>query len=307
MRGRKNWRDGKGNGHGHDYDHDQGQGQGQGLSQDRDKERGKDRDRDRDREAPSTQIDEGDYYKKAAEFQTWLSEERSIRFGELKSKEARKLFDKFVRRWNKGKLDKKYYSGIQSTDVDSSQRSGFKWKFKAVDQLELDLARDSVGVMTANANVLADEFKRHRQAEQARKQGETGASARRSYAENERQSDRDADRAYRKRKELALDEIVPKETGREAMLERRRMQGAYHRQEREVDYEMSENDLLGSGPNDFQAAVAEEKRQAERRERMQERKRQESGVPIDRIQEYKQKEDATIAMFREMAKHHKLG
>jgi hypothetical protein len=64
---------------------------------------------------------------------------------------------------------------------------------------------------------------------------------------------RDRERAERKRDakgkrqrdEHVLDEIAPKETGREAQLAKRRAQNAFHKRERSPDVELNESDLYG--------------------------------------------------------------
>ena len=70
---------------------------------------------------------------------------------------------------------------------------------------------------------------------------------------------------YRKTKEVLLEELAPKATGREAVLEKRRAQTAYHRRERSVEVELPEQDLLGGG-DDFKSMLAAEKRRKEARE-----------------------------------------
>ncbi|KAI9001613.1 hypothetical protein BC832DRAFT_132962 [Gaertneriomyces semiglobifer] len=93
-------------------------------------------------------IDSDAYFNKSPEFQLWLSESKGVYFNDLKGSEARSYFDKFVKRWNKGKLDKKYYSGIASTDLQASQRTGHKWNFKNLNEDELVSVRDSVESLT---------------------------------------------------------------------------------------------------------------------------------------------------------------
>jgi hypothetical protein len=64
---------------------------------------------------------------------------------------------------------------------------------------------------------------------------------------------RDRARAMRKREvkdkrqrdELVLDEVAPKETGREAQLAKKRAQNAYHKRERSPNVELNESDLYG--------------------------------------------------------------
>lgn len=65
-------------------------------------------------------------------------------------------------------------------------------------------------------------------------------------------------KAIRKSKEADLEELVPKATGREAMLEKRRTQTAYHRRERSPDVELPEQELMGAS-DDFKSALEAEK------------------------------------------------
>lgn len=78
---------------------------------------------------------------------------------------------------------------------------------------------------------------------------------------------------YRKSKEVVLEELAPKATGREAMIEKRRAQTAYHRRERSPDVELPEQDLMGTG-DDYKSLLMAEKR---RKEATENRRR---GVPI---------------------------
>lgn len=50
-------------------------------------------------------ISEEDYYAKATEFKVWLHEEKNKFFDELTSEQAHEQFKKFVKAWNKFKLD----------------------------------------------------------------------------------------------------------------------------------------------------------------------------------------------------------
>jgi hypothetical protein len=83
-----------------------------------------------------------------------------------------------------------------------------------------------------------------------------------------RQAHRADQKRYRKEKEVILEELVPKATGREAMLEKRRAQTAYHRRERSPDVELPEQDLMGSGAggDDYKSMLAAERRRKEARE-----------------------------------------
>lgn len=47
---------------------------------------------------------EADYFLKNPEFSAWLRRKKSLYFDSLTTDEAHKLFEKFVRRWNAGRL-----------------------------------------------------------------------------------------------------------------------------------------------------------------------------------------------------------
>lgn len=82
-----------------------------------------------------------------------------------------------------------------------------------------------------------------------------------------RLQDRAAQKSHRKSKEADLEELVPKATGREAMLEKRRAQTAYHRRERSPDVELPEHTLMGTGGgDDYKSMLAAERRRKEARE-----------------------------------------
>lgn len=66
-----------------------------------------------------------DYFSKNNEFSTWLKEEKSVFFSDLSADSARKMFSKFVDKWNKGKLASQYYEGIST-----GPRTSHNWKIK---------------------------------------------------------------------------------------------------------------------------------------------------------------------------------
>lgn len=70
----------------------------------------------------------------------------------------------------------------------------------------------------------------------------------------ERRAQRKAEsKRKRDRREEYLDEVAPKETGREAQMAKKRALNAYHKRERSPDVELDESDLYGGG-DDFKAA-----------------------------------------------------
>lgn len=65
--------------------------------------------------------------------------------------------------------------------------------------------------------------------------------------EQERKARKYEKKLERQRREDYLDEVAPKETGREAQLAKRRAMNAYHKRERSPDVELSEADIYGGG------------------------------------------------------------
>jgi hypothetical protein len=51
-------------------------------------------------------ITKQDFFEKSSEFRLWLTEKKHKYFDEMSNAESRKLFKKFVQRWNSGRLDK---------------------------------------------------------------------------------------------------------------------------------------------------------------------------------------------------------
>ncbi|ESQ27199.1 hypothetical protein EUTSA_v10019257mg [Eutrema salsugineum] len=66
-----------------------------------------------------------DYFSKNNEFATWLKEEKRTYFNDLTTESARELFSRFVKAWNKGKLESRYYEGISA-----APRTAYNWKIK---------------------------------------------------------------------------------------------------------------------------------------------------------------------------------
>lgn len=94
----------------------------------------------------SNPISEADYFKRAPEFQLWLAEARRQYIDEISGEEARRLFGKFVVKWNGGELASKFYSGIQADAAASRTRHqwGFASKLSDADQLTLDRTKDAI-------------------------------------------------------------------------------------------------------------------------------------------------------------------
>ncbi|CEP11356.1 hypothetical protein [Parasitella parasitica] len=248
-------------------------------------------------------IDEDDYFEKANEFRLWLKESKHKYLDEISSKEARRYFCKFVRKWNDYELEEKLYKGLNSAQLESSDTTRYKWSFaKNLNKMEMDTVRDNVDSMTSQSRG-DDRISGKRRAQAI---GPTMPD----FVDKEDQHERD--RLNRKqevkrrneRREAMLDEVAPKETGREAALAKKRSLNAYHKRERSPDVELSEQDLMGG--DDFKARVAAERRANEMRESRQAERRQQRLAPImSKMDDYKAKESATMEMFRKMAEEQK--
>ncbi|KAK0555032.1 hypothetical protein OC845_000405 [Tilletia horrida] len=94
------------------------------------------------------------FFQKSAEFKQWLRSSRKKYLDELSSREARRYFDKFVRRWNAGELEDDYYLGkIRTTGSSASSQTRHKWGFTASkltkeEQDLLETTRDTVATLT---------------------------------------------------------------------------------------------------------------------------------------------------------------
>ncbi|XP_077977110.1 uncharacterized protein LOC144432717 [Glandiceps talaboti] len=99
-------------------------------------------------------ISEEDYYNKALEFRTWLVEEKGKYVDDLETSKARLLFKKFVKKWNKRRLPKKYYKGLDASDVAASSRTKFKWKFQgSQEEVKIRTIRGKIKSWTSGSNV----------------------------------------------------------------------------------------------------------------------------------------------------------
>ncbi|GKB89195.1 hypothetical protein Tco_0961467 [Tanacetum coccineum] len=97
----------------------------EGKSEEKSKHKSKHHKSDRREISNFKELSDADYFLKNNEFSTWLKDEKDTFFSDLSSESARKLFAKFVKRWNDKKLDSKYYDGIVT-----AQRSSHNWKIK---------------------------------------------------------------------------------------------------------------------------------------------------------------------------------
>lgn len=109
--------------------------------------------------------------------------------------------------------------------------------------------------------------------------------------------------AQKRRTKEYIDEVVPKLDGREKKLAEKRATNALRRREPSPDVELGDDDIYGSNHgDDFKTRLAMEKRAKEKRQAKYEERQQQKIAPIkEKLQAFKQKEDATMEMFRKMA------
>ncbi|KAF7726610.1 hypothetical protein EC973_008574 [Apophysomyces ossiformis] len=257
-------------------------------------------------------ISDEDYFEKATEFRLWLRESKHKYFDDLDSHDSRRYFKKFVKAWNRFELEEKYYKGLNSAQLSSADTTRYKWAFaKKLDQYELDTIRDSVDSLTSKSGssptVGAESRGRRRNVGPAMPPPSSKAHDQtelEDQMEREKAARRSETRQRRHKQEEYLDEVAPKETGREAMIAKRRATNAFHKRERSPDVELSEADLMGG--DDFHARLAAEKRKEERRKARREEYQQQRLAPLQgKMAEYKAKESATIEMFKRMAEEQK--
>ncbi|SPO24229.1 uncharacterized protein UTRI_03497 [Ustilago trichophora] len=102
-------------------------------------------------------LTEEDYFIRATEFKAWLSESKGKYLDEISSKDARRLFERFVRRWNEAKLPDEYYAGkvrSSSAAAGSSSQTRHRWAFtskasySSKEQEQLAMIRDNVDTLT---------------------------------------------------------------------------------------------------------------------------------------------------------------
>jgi len=208
-------------------------------------------------------ISSRDYYKKTVQFQYWLTEVKKKRFNDLEGEQQKKYFKKFVKEWNKGNLDKRYYKkgGISVKDI-PMQRTSYNW----------NMTQEAPGVF--------------------------GPPLPEPYVHESKDGDGDIKgqrRAMRKQVQLVQEELVPKpSTPHEAKRERNRSQQQARKEaENDDGGEVNEYD---DGGDSFQSRL-------NRANSWQERKAKEQMARAQaKFQAYKDREDKALAKYREMAR-----
>lgn len=195
-----------------------------------------------------------------------------------------RYFKKFISRWNDLVLPPKYYRPLASTSVAASAQTGYKWSFannrSKVDKNELERLRGDVDKMTngggglgpmstSKASIGPSLPTAGRTIGPSMPSTALSFSTSSSSSQNQTPADRQlaleeareeslkARKAERNKAYGRVEELVPKQGGREGKLEERRATNAENRMYREKDtsagIEVDEATLMGGG-NDFQKA-----------------------------------------------------
>ncbi|KAJ7361265.1 hypothetical protein DFH08DRAFT_684880 [Mycena albidolilacea] len=286
-----------------------------------DRRRSRSRSRSRDSDAQETirlphdasPISESDYFRKGDEFRIWLKDEKRKYFDELSGDKARSYFRKFVKAWNKGKLSKSLYAGVDPASISAESQTGYKWSFAAnksrVDNAALRSVREQVGAATWGASSSSAPSADPSSSSAGRSiRGPTlPSSADLAYARELASESAHADASLKRKrdraeaKERVEDMVGPREVGREGALEKKRARREADRSFRDRGddgLEADEGVLLGGGDS-FKAQIAKRDAAQSRRSQKYEEK---TAVVRERQSVYKEKETATMAMFQALAK-----
>mmetsp|Transcript_19723 Transcript_19723/g.50067 ORF Transcript_19723/g.50067 Transcript_19723/m.50067 type:complete len:371 (-) Transcript_19723:30-1142(-) len=259
-----------------------------------------------------TKISEDDYFARNFEFRLWLKEEHGLSFDDFRdTDEAKLMFTEFVDAWNNAKLEVKFYSGLQPTEVSNAARTNFKWNFKNVNQGELDRLKTTISSDCNNKEIIEQklpELARQMREEQAKKKASEGVEFMKpTFDPYKSQKDRIAaeeeqklhrlqqqhqNKQLRDERKLVEEELVPRETGRDAKVDKAKAR-ALAAKDRDLSPEHDERTLLGGG-DDIKDLI---RRRDQRQEQFQSRKREETSV---KLLAFQAKEEEKMRVFKEM-------
>lgn len=258
-------------------------------------------------------ISESDYFLKSAEFRVWLKDAKHKYFDELSGERARKYFRKFVKEWNRGKLERTLYSGVDPSSPTAYSHTKYKWSFASkgskADSQALEAARAEVGAATYGGGRASSSSGL---SGSGRVQGPTLPSPADLIIARETADEfRAAEREYKRKRDRAEakdrveDAVGPREVGRERLMEKKREKregDRMFRERAEDGLEADEGTLMGGGDS-FKEQIA---RRDAARKRFEEKRggpREEKIAAIrERTTAIREKDKATMDMFMQMAK-----
>jgi len=191
-------------------------------------------------------ITEADYFHYHTHFRSWLFEKHLTYFDRMSTKQAQKRFKKFVKQWNKGKLNPMFYKKRTTQSLQGAERTGYTWAFEKKmskkEKMEMQLARDSVDNYT-NEEKLVDTIKdqwdkrreiKKRKKDQFEKRHKEETDGLKDFEKKEVDKyDRNArKKKWRRHDKVVQEELVPKKEGFARRVEKRQ---AKHRQMNRVN------------------------------------------------------------------------
>jgi len=236
------------------------------------------------------------------------NEKKKLYLNELQTEKAKELFNKFAKKWNKDKLDELYYKGIDHLTLSAASRTSHKWKFAKKlndsEKFSLETMRDNVDTATFHQSAAkAFEISKSRVGDEKEPQKRDNAKPEKEKeeadaytAEVKKEAEQKLLKSERKKwneqHKVAMEELVPKKEGREARLDKRKVQNEYHKYDKTSDMleGYSDADLMGSsGKSEFQQMLA---RRNSKQAKIKEDK-------AKRLTEYQEKEKEKMRKFLE--------
>ncbi|KAJ3124620.1 hypothetical protein HK098_000957 [Nowakowskiella sp. JEL0407] len=246
------------------------------------------------------ELNSDSYFERSSEFMLWLKESKGKFLTDFPTEDAHRYFKKFVKRWNKGKLDDRYYNGLLPSELSSKERTSYKWNFKNVDNFEVEAAKDSVDSLSHSVDQL---IYRKEKSEPRPQIGPTlPYDELEDLRDRQRLAEKKEKKNYQNHHKDVMEEIVPKETGREAMIAKKKEKAAMNRamSERDYDLEVGDDELLGS--DSFQSRLIDRERSRKKHGQEKQRKKEEKAAAMsERLSAFNAKEAQTMEMFRQLA------
>lgn len=213
--------------------------------------------------------------------------------------------------WNRGKLSKSLYAGVDPSSISATSQTAYKWSFATkrskADDDALRVAKEAVRAATYGRESSPQAGSSSRSSG-GRVLGPTLPSAsdlvlaREVETETQRE-ERDYKRKRDKleAKERIEDIVGPREVGKEGMIEKKRARREADKSFREKGddgLEADESTLLGGGDS-FKQQIA---RRDAARKRYELKSQEKVMASQERANQMKEKEKATMDMFQQMAK-----
>jgi len=242
-----------------------------------------------------------------------LLEKKGLHLSEIDTQKGKDIFKEFVHKWNNDDLDEKYYRGIAPEEQTGTVRTQYRWSFaEKLDPVTMGSMRDSIDLATnlGKQNFQFEERNNTREEEQPiigplppKSQDEEMDENDKRLLEEEKQTyqkflQKKDLKDYKKTKETVLEELAPKKTGREAMLENKKKKSEYTRRSKdaEMDAEMDDKEVFEGGGPDFHAALSKKR---DREMLYQQMKQHEQEM---KMKEWKKKEAEKMAPFLALVK-----